>query len=69
MLDILIDGGSGKINAEEWGRVYDLISEVETAGTTHCMELAENKYYKKAVEKWVKAKQAQRQRFVESKSM
>lgn len=69
MYYILIDGGLGKISAEEWGRVYDLISEVQTAGTTHCQELALNKYYIKAVAEWVKAKDAHRQRFAKSKSM
>ena len=66
---ILLDLGEGKINAEQAGDSYDLVSEVETAGTTHCQELAQNEHYKKAVTEWVKAKQAQRQRFIESKSM
>lgn len=69
MLYILIDGGHGKINTEEWGRVYDLISEITTAGTTHSRELAQNGYYKRAVLAWVKAKAAHRQRIVTSKSM
>ena len=65
---ILVDGGLGKITAEQWGRVYDLISEIETAGTTHCQELAQNKYYKLAVVEWVKAKEAHRKRIIEDKS-
>jgi hypothetical protein len=66
---ILLDLGGGKINARQAGDSYDLISEVETDGTTHCQELAQNEHYKKAVAEWVKAREAQRQRFTESKSM
>jgi len=66
---LLIDLGSGKINAEQAGDVYDLISEIETAGTTHSKELAENEYYKRAVADWVKAKEAHRKRIIESKSL
>lgn len=68
MYTILIDSAHGKITTEEWGRVYDLISEVETAGTTHCQELAQNKYYIKAVAEWVKHKKTRRQQFAKSKS-
>ena len=66
---ILLDLGSGKINAEQAGDAYDLLSGIETAGTTHCQELARDEYYKKAVEEWVKAKQAHRQRIIKSKSL
>ncbi len=66
---ILLDLGGGKINAEQAGDSYDLISEVETAGTTHCQELARNEYYIKAVEAWVEYKEVRRQRFAKSKSM
>lgn len=66
---ILLDLGSGKINAEQAGDAYDLMSGIETAGTTHDPILAKNEYYKKAVEEWVKAKQAHRQRIIESKSL
>ena len=54
---------------KQFGITWDLMDGIETAGTTHSQELAQNEYYKKAVEAWVKAKQAQRQRFTESKSM
>ena len=54
---------------EQFGITWNLMDEIETDGTTHCQELARNEYYIKAVEAWVKAKQAQRQRFTESKSM
>lgn len=66
---ILIDLGSGKIDAKEAGDIYDLISEIETAGTTHSRELAEHEYYKKAVEEWKRAQEARRQRIIESKSL
>lgn len=54
---------------EQFGVVWDLMDEIETDGTTHSLELARNDYYKRAVVEWVKAKEAQRQRFTESKSM
>ncbi|GAG59943.1 unnamed protein product [marine sediment metagenome] len=57
------------VSSEEFGIVWNLMDNLETAGTTHCQELAKNKYYIKAVAEWVKARQAQRQRFSESKSM
>lgn len=66
---ILVDLGSGKINAEQAGDVYDLMSEIETAGTTHCRELAGNEYYKKAVEEWTRAQELHRQRLIQSKSL
>jgi len=54
--------------AEQFGITWNLMDEIETDGTTHCQELAQNEYYKKAVAEWVAAKQAQRQRFMESKT-
>ena len=54
---------------EQFGITWDLMDEIETDGTTHDIKLARNEYYIKAVEAWVKAKQAQRQRFMESKSL
>ena len=57
------------VSSEEFGTVWDLMDGLETAGTTHCQELAENKYYKKAVAEWVKAIEVQRQAFAKSKSM
>ncbi len=66
---ILFDLAHGIINAEKAGHVYNLISHVETAGTTHNEELAKNKYYQEAVAEWVKARKIQRQRFMESKSL
>ena len=54
---------------EQFGITWDLMDEMKTDGTTHSQELAQNEYYKKAVAEWVKAKQVQRQRFTESKSL
>ena len=54
---------------EQFGITWDLIDYIETDGTTHHQELAENEYYKKAVASWVKAKKIQRQRFIKSKSI
>jgi len=56
-------------NTEQFGITWDLMDEMETAGTTHSKELAENEYYKRAVAEWVKAKEAHRQRVIESKSL
>ena len=66
---ILVALGKEKINAEQAGDIADLMDGIATDGTTHSQKLAQNEYYKKAVAEWVKAKQAQRQRFTESKSM
>ena len=55
--------------AEQFGIVWDLMDKIETDGTTHSQELAQDDYYKKAVQAWVSAKQAERKRFMESKSM
>ena len=55
--------------AEKFGIVWDLMDAIATDGTTHSLDLARNDYYKKAVTEWVKAKEAQRQRFTESKSL
>jgi len=66
---ILLDLGAEKINAAQAGDIYDLISEVETAGTTHSRELAEHEYYKRAVHEWVRIKQVHRERIAKSKSL
>ncbi|MBA7673702.1 hypothetical protein ES703_81905 [subsurface metagenome] len=57
------------VGTEQFGITWDLIDEMETAGTTHSPELAQDEYYKKAVAAWVDAKKAERQRFIDSKSM
>ena len=66
---VLLDLAHGRINAEQAGHVYDLISYIETAGTTHNEELAQNEYYKTAVTAWVEAKKINRERFIKSKSL
>ena len=66
---IIIDLGKEKINAKQAGDSYDLMSGIETDGTTHIIELAKNEYYIEAVMAWVNAKKIQRQRLIESKSM
>lgn len=58
-----------QVSTEEFGTTWDLMDEMDTAGTTHSPELAQDEYYKAAVAAWVKAKEAQRRRFTESKSM
>jgi len=67
--NLLLDGGAGKINAEQFGTTWNLMDEMDTAGTTHSPELAQDEYYKVAVAAWVEAKKAERQRFIESKSL
>lgn len=57
------------VDTEQFGTTWDLVDEMETDGTTHSSELAQDEYYKKAVAAWVEAKKIQRQRFIESKSM
>ena|GEM_PF-5383191 len=66
---ILLDLGAEKITADQAGDAYDLLSGIETAGTTHSKELAQNEYYKKSVSAWIMAKKAHRQRIAESKSL
>ena len=49
---ILMALGREEIDAFEAGRIFDLISEVETAGTTHSLELVKEPFYLQAVENW-----------------
>ena len=56
------------VSTERFGITWDLIDEMETAGSTHSPGLAQDEYYKKAVATWVEAKKAERQRFTESKT-
>jgi hypothetical protein len=55
------------VDTEQFGITWDLMDEMETAGTTHSLGLAKNEYYKKAVAAWVVAKKAHRQRIIDSK--
>ncbi len=49
--------GHGKINAERAGDIYDLISFVETSGSTHNPELASEPFYVQAVRAWGKVRE------------
>lgn len=51
-LYILLALGEEEISAEEAGRLFDLISEVETSGSTHNSELVREPIYLRAVENW-----------------
>ena len=57
MHNILMAGGKGEIDAEEFGRLYDLISEIETSGSTHNSELAKEPFYLQAVKDWQKVRE------------
>lgn len=46
-----------EINAEEAGRLFDLISEVETSGSTHNSELVREPFYLQAVKDWQKVRE------------
>ena len=48
----LMAGARGEIDSFEFGRIYDLISDVETAGTTHSRELIKESFYLQAVQDW-----------------
>jgi hypothetical protein len=58
-----------QVSTERFGITWDLMDEMDTAGTTHSPELAQDEYYKAAVAAWVEAKKIDRQRFTESKSL
>ncbi len=49
---ILIALANEKINAMEAGRIFDLISDVETAGTTYSRDLVKEPFYLQAVKDW-----------------
>lgn len=48
----LMAGARGEIDSFEFGRIFDLISDVETAGTTHSLELVKEPFYLQAVKDW-----------------
>ena len=52
---ILVALANEKIDAVEASRIFDLISEVETAGTTHEQDLVKEPFYLQAVKDWRKA--------------
>ena len=57
MIDLLLHD---LLPAEQFGVVWNLMDEMETNGTTHNEELANNKYYIKATSAWVATKKAHR---------
>ena len=48
---------------EEFGRIFDLISFVETSGSTHNDELATEPFYIQAVKDWGKVKERRRMKY------
>lgn len=52
MHSILMAGAKGEIDTFEFGRIFDLISDVETAGTTHSQDLVKEPFYLQAVNDW-----------------
>ena len=66
-LSILMALGKEEIDAEESGRIFDLISFVETSGSTHNGELAKEPFYIQAVKDWGKVKERRRMKY-ESKT-
>lgn len=54
---ILMALGKGEINAGRAGDIFDLISFVETSGSTHNPELANEPMYKQAVKDWQKVRE------------
>ncbi len=57
------------VSTERFAITWNLMDEMETNGTTHSQALAQDEYYKKAVSAWVEARQINRQRIAESKSL
>ncbi len=49
---ILMALGREEIDSVEASRIFDLISDVETAGTTHSLELVKEPFYLQAVKDW-----------------
>lgn len=47
---------------EEFGRIFDLISEVETSGSTHNSELAKEPIYLRAVKDWKRVRKRRREK-------
>lgn len=60
---ILMALGKGKINAEEAGRIFDLISGVETSGSTHNSVLVRERIYLKAIGDWKKVRERRRKKY------
>lgn len=66
---ILMELGTGKINADKAGHIFDLISDVETAGTTHNKELATHEFYLKALKEWQAHLQKKKDRFMNARNL
>jgi len=49
---IIMALGREEIDAIEASRIFDLISDVETAGTTHSQDLVKEPFYIQAVDDW-----------------
>ena len=49
---ILMALGREEIDAAEASRIFDLISDIGTAGTTHSRELVKEPFYLRAVKDW-----------------
>jgi len=54
---ILLALGREEIDAIEASRLFDLISEVETSGSTHNSELVREPFYLQAVKDWKKVRE------------
>ena len=54
---ILLALGKEEIDSAEAGRLFDLISEVETSGSTHNSELVREPFYLQAVKDWQKVRE------------
>jgi len=65
---ILVALIGGKINAERAGDIYDLISFVETSGSTHNEALAKEPMYIQAVNAWRKVRERRIEKY-ESKAL
>jgi len=60
---ILMALGREEIDAEEAGRIFDLLSEVETSGSTHNSELVREPFYLQAVKDWQKVRERRRKKY------
>jgi len=49
---LLIALGREEIDSIEASRIFDLISDIETAGTTHSRDLVKEPFYLQAVRDW-----------------
>ena len=67
-LYILMALGQGEIDAERAGDIYDLISFVETSGSTHNEALAKEPMYIQAVNAWRKVRERRIEKY-ESKAL